>query len=118
MALLIEQALPLVRAVGDRGGEAITLNNIRSILFGEGDFAKASEHFEQALALRIQLGDRFGEVITRWWLATLYLRQAKQEKAVNELETALTLATRLQSPHASAIQQLLAQTQAAGNANS
>ncbi|MEZ4684346.1 MAG: tetratricopeptide repeat protein [Caldilineaceae bacterium] len=113
-----EQALPLRRAVGDRGGEATTLTNIGGILFEEGDFAKASEHFEQALAVQMQVGNRFEEVIIRWWLATLYLRQAEQEKALAELATALALATKIQSPHASAIQQLLAQTQAAGNTNS
>ena len=59
-----EQALPLYRQVGDRGGEATTLNNIGMVYDALGDKRKALDFFEQALPLSRQVGDRRGEATT------------------------------------------------------
>ena len=56
-----EQALPLIRQVGDRAGEATTLNNIGGVYAALGDKRKALDYYEQALPLRRQVGDRGGE---------------------------------------------------------
>ena len=46
-----EQALPLYRQVGDRGGEATTLNNIGMVYSALGEKQKALDYYEQALPL-------------------------------------------------------------------
>jgi len=46
-----EQALPLHKAVGNRAGEAATLNNIGGVYSDLGEQAKALEYYEQAARL-------------------------------------------------------------------
>ncbi len=55
------QALPLFLAVGDRGGEAITLNNIGLVYDSLGEKQEALNYYNQALPLRRAVGDRGGE---------------------------------------------------------
>ncbi len=55
-----------IGAVGDRGGEARTLNNLGGVYFNQGDLTRAKAYFGDALALQIQVGDSLGEVVTRW----------------------------------------------------
>jgi Flp pilus assembly protein TadD len=50
--------------VGDKGGEATTLNNLGSVYDDLGEKAKALEYYEQALPLRRQVGDKGGEAAT------------------------------------------------------
>ncbi len=52
--------------MGDRGGEATTLNNIGVVYDDLGDKRKALDFYEQALPLQRQVGDRWGERITRY----------------------------------------------------
>ena len=63
------------------------------------------------LALRTQVGDRFGEIVTRRWLGRLYRTDSHLAEAVAQLETAVEIATAVQSPHLTAVEQELAQTQ-------
>ncbi|MCB0256125.1 MAG: tetratricopeptide repeat protein, partial [Anaerolineae bacterium] len=58
------QALPLYRQVGDRSGEAVTLNNIGGVYDALGEKQEALRYYEQALPLRRQVGDRSGEATT------------------------------------------------------
>jgi CHAT domain-containing protein len=58
------QALPLIRAVGDKRGEATTLNNIGSVYDALGEKQKALEFYNQALPLRRAVGDKRGEAAT------------------------------------------------------
>ena len=50
--------------MGDRGGEATTLNNIGAVYDALGDKRKALDFYEQALPLQRQVGDRGGEATT------------------------------------------------------
>ena len=59
-----EQALPLSRQVGDRGGEARTLSNLGRMYSALGHQREALDFYEQALLLRRQVSDRWGEKIT------------------------------------------------------
>ena len=55
------EALPISRAIGDRSGEAVTLNNIGTGLsFTRGDAEGAGEVQRSSAALRA-VGDRNGE---------------------------------------------------------
>src|SRR5215475_11778391 len=53
-----QQALPICREVGDRAGEATTLNNIGMVYDRRGDGDSALRHYEQALPIRREVGDR------------------------------------------------------------
>ncbi len=59
-----EEALLLRRAIGDRSGEATTLNNIGGIYYSLGEKEKALGYYEQSLPLRSAVGDRSGEATT------------------------------------------------------
>ena len=59
-----EQALPIFREVGDRAGEAATLNNIGLVHDRRGDGQAALGYFEQALPIYREVGDRAGEAAT------------------------------------------------------
>ena len=59
-----EQALPIFREVGDRAGEAATLNNIGGCTHDRGDYQGALGYYEQALPIRREVGDRAGEATT------------------------------------------------------
>ncbi|MFI7600982.1 tetratricopeptide repeat protein, partial [Actinoplanes sp. NPDC049681] len=59
-----QQALPIRREVGDRAGEATTLNNIGSVYDGLGDPQQALTYYQQALPIRREVGDRAGEATT------------------------------------------------------
>ncbi|MGQ9909827.1 MAG: tetratricopeptide repeat protein, partial [Candidatus Flexifilum sp.] len=50
-----EQALTLRRAVGDRGGEAITCFNIGMLHYKLGDLDSAIAHVERCVELREQI---------------------------------------------------------------
>lgn len=56
-----DQALPLLRAVGNRAGEATTLNNIGGAHQNRGDLETALGYHDQALPLLRAVGDRAGE---------------------------------------------------------
>jgi tetratricopeptide (TPR) repeat protein len=59
-----EEAARLYSAMGDRSGEATTLNNIGSVYSDLGEKQKALSYFNQALPLRKAVGDRSGEATT------------------------------------------------------
>jgi tetratricopeptide (TPR) repeat protein len=52
------QSLHLSRALGDRGGEASTLNNIGNVYSALGEKQKALEYYSQSLPLSRAVGDR------------------------------------------------------------
>jgi tetratricopeptide (TPR) repeat protein len=76
------QALPILRVVGDRGGEAVTLNNIGLVYSDLGEKQKALDYYNQALPIRQAVGDRGGEAVALRNLASL-------NRAQNNLTTAL-----------------------------
>ncbi len=55
------QALPIVREVGDRGGEAATLNNLGAVYNASGDRQQALAYYNQALPIVREVGDRGGK---------------------------------------------------------
>ena len=53
-----------MREVGDRAGEAATLNNIGAVHDALGQRQRALEYYGQALPIRREVGDRAGEAAT------------------------------------------------------
>ncbi|MFM6404835.1 MAG: tetratricopeptide repeat protein, partial [Microcystis sp.] len=80
------QALPIRRAVGDRGGEATTLNNIGRVYDALGEKQKALDYYNQALPIRRAVGDRGGEATTLNNIGILYRDTKRPSEAIKNLE--------------------------------
>ena len=52
------EALELIRAIGQRPGEAHTLDSLANIYVKVGDYAAAISHYDQALTIHRELGNR------------------------------------------------------------
>src|SRR5262249_48423545 len=87
-----QQALPIYRQVGDRAGEAATLNNIGGVYDQRGDSENALHHYQQALPIRRQVGDRAGEATTLNNIAMVYYRRGDGENALHRYQQALPIA--------------------------
>ena len=85
------QALPIRREVGDRAGEATTLNNIGLVYDGLGERSQALEYYRQALPIRREVGDRAGEAVTRYNIAMIHRQLGELDRAVTELELVVEL---------------------------
>ncbi|MCL6750391.1 CHAT domain-containing protein, partial [Nostoc sp. CCCryo 231-06] len=85
------QALPLRRAVGDRAGEATTLNNIGAVYSALGEKQKALDFYNQALPLRRAVGDRSGEATTLNNIGGVYDDLGEKQKALDFYNQALPL---------------------------
>jgi tetratricopeptide (TPR) repeat protein len=83
------EALSVVRAAGDRRGEALTLNNLALALAKTGHDDAALDHFEAALAILRELDDeqREGQVFAN--LGLMHGRRGRREQAVGCLQVAL-----------------------------
>jgi hypothetical protein len=83
------QALAIFRRLGDRSGEAPTLNSLALALDAAGDTDAAVERFEQALTILRDEGDERheGRVIAN--LGFTMLRHGEDDRARDLLETAL-----------------------------
>ncbi|MFM6059286.1 MAG: CHAT domain-containing protein, partial [Microcystis aeruginosa] len=86
-----QQALSLRRAVGDREGEANTLNNIGVVYDDLGEKQKALDYYQQALPLSRAVGDRAGEAIILTGIGLVYRDQGKPEVAINSWEQSANL---------------------------
>jgi len=85
------QALPLLRAVGDRGGEANTLNNMGLVYDSLGEKSRALEYYNQALPLRRAVGDRRGEAATLAGIGAVYDDLGEKSRALEYFNQALPL---------------------------
>ncbi len=88
---LYEQALPLMREVGDRAGEATTLNNMALVYQQTGQPQQALKLYEQALPLRREMGNRAGEATTLNGLAYLYQDLNRYTEAEKAFEQSIVL---------------------------
>jgi CHAT domain-containing protein len=84
------QALLLKRAVGDRSGEARTLNNIGRVYADLGERQKALDYYNQALPILHAIGDRSGEARTLTNVGVVYYTSGEQ-KALDYYKQALPL---------------------------
>ena len=85
------QSLPLFRAVGDRGGEALTLSNIGGVYSQLGEQQKALEYYNQSLPLSRAVGDRSREALTLNNIGLVYSQLGEQQKALEYYNQSLPL---------------------------
>ncbi|GAB4523374.1 MAG: hypothetical protein OHK0046_36980 [Anaerolineae bacterium] len=85
------QALPLIRAVGDKRSEAATLNNIGEVYHNLGEPRRALEYLEQALPLQQAVGDRRGEAVTLHNIGSVYRKLGEPRRALEYYAQALPL---------------------------
>ena len=84
--------------MGNRAGEAATLNNMAVVYRATGEPGKALALYEQALPIMRQVGHRAGEAITCFNLAMLYRDRREFEQAVEYLRNAVQLKGQVQHP--------------------
>jgi CHAT domain-containing protein len=77
--------------VGDRSGEAVTLNNIGSLYSDLGEKQKALEYYSQSLPLYRAVGDRSGEATTLNNIGGVYSELGEQQKALEYYSQSLPL---------------------------
>ena len=87
----LNEALPLRRIVGDRRGEAQTLNNIGLVYQSLGETQKALENYNEALPIRRAVGDRSGEAITLNNIGGVYQSRGEMQKALEKFNEALPI---------------------------
>ena len=104
-----EQALPLRRQVGDKGGEATTLNNLGRRVYRPGRKQQALQYYEQALPLRRQVGDRGGESVTRYNIAMVYAGMGRLAEAEEQLQQVVALDEAIQHPDLESDWEMLAE---------
>ena len=86
-----EEAILLLRAVGDRRGEAATLNNIGGVYDALGEKQKALDYYNQALPIRRAVGDRRGEATTLNNIGAVYDDLGEKQKALDFYNQALPI---------------------------
>jgi tetratricopeptide (TPR) repeat protein len=87
----LTQALDIFRAVGDRAGEARTLNDIGAVYAALGEEQKALEYYTQALAIYRAVGDRAGEAGTLNNIGLVYFALGEKQKALEYYTQALDI---------------------------
>ncbi|MDG4768260.1 tetratricopeptide repeat protein [Solwaraspora sp. WMMD406] len=93
-----EEALPIAREVGDRAGEAVTLNNMGHVYDGLGDRRRALVFYEEALPISREVGDRVGEAVTRYNIAMVHRAEGNLDEAIGELELVVELDRQVDHP--------------------
>jgi tetratricopeptide (TPR) repeat protein len=94
-----EKALPIRREVGDRGGEATTLNNIGRVYDAQGRQQEALEYFEKALLIFREVGDRWGESILLANIGRVLDALGRTAEAVRYFELSVALDEELGHPN-------------------
>lgn len=95
-------ALSSVRALGDKRGEALVLNNL-GVAFTRRRMDEAAGYFEQALAIRRQIADLPGEAQTATNLADAYLRLERYDEALELLKRALEIQRQAANPYSEGV---------------
>ena len=83
------EALRLMREVGDRRGEAMTLTNMGTVYNSLSDPQKALDHLDQALTVWRAIGDRHLEAITLTINGSAYYALGEPQKALESYGLAL-----------------------------
>ena len=88
------QALPIMREVGDRAGEAATLNNIGAVYDSISQPQEAFKYLNQALPIRREVVDRAGEAATLNNIGGVYDSISQPQEALKYFNQALPIIDR------------------------
>ncbi|HYV03732.1 MAG TPA: CHAT domain-containing protein, partial [Blastocatellia bacterium] len=91
------QALSLRQEVGDRRGEAETLDDLGQLFDLSGDQQKALASYRQALGLRRAVEDRGGEAATLYNIARIEREKGNLDEARSHIEAACALVETLRT---------------------
>jgi CHAT domain-containing protein len=86
-----EQSLTITREIGDRAGEAQTLNNIGVVYESLGKYPEAIAQYEASLAITREIGDRAGEAKTLGNMGLLFEAQNDPVLAIIFLKQAINI---------------------------
>ncbi len=86
-----EQALVIVRAIGERQGEGAVLNNIGLVYDNLGQYPQALKYYEQSLVIGKEVGDKSGEGTTLNNIGEVYLNLGQYPQALKYYEQALVI---------------------------
>src|SRR5262249_20366598 len=90
--------LSVQREMGDRAGEATTLNNLGRVYSGLGNRQQALDYYQQALPVRREVGDRSGEAVTRYNIAMIHHGRGDLDSAISELWRVVELDRQVSHP--------------------
>jgi CHAT domain-containing protein len=91
------QALAIHREVGNRSGEAPTLNNIGGVYYDLGNHSEALNYYNQALPILQEVADRPTESATLANIALVYRDTNQPDKAITYWEDSLNILLSLRS---------------------
>ena len=86
-----EASLKIERELGDRAGEATTLNNIGNVYDAQGRWGEALAQHEASLQIVRELGDRAGEAGTLSNIGNVYDAQGRWGEALAQFEASLKI---------------------------
>jgi CHAT domain-containing protein/Flp pilus assembly protein TadD len=86
-----EEALKLCRAVGDNGGQAISLLGLGRVYLALGENQKALEYYSQSLPLFRAVGVRYLEAVTLNNIGLVYSELGEKQKALEYYTQSLPL---------------------------
>jgi tetratricopeptide (TPR) repeat protein len=92
------QALPIQREVGDRAGEAATLNNIALVSLDAGDAEGALASFLEVGEILREVGDRRNEGTLRSSVAMVLAQLGRVTEAIEQQRSAVQLAEATRDP--------------------
>jgi hypothetical protein len=87
----LNEALPILRVIGDRSVEGYTLQNIGTVYNSLGEAQKALDNFNEALSIRRALGERSEEVQTLLGIAQVEQKRGNLTHARQSLEQAISI---------------------------
>ena len=88
---LSEEALPIFREVGGRGGEGAVLSDLGQAYNSLGEVPRAIEFFEQSVAIFREIGGRSGEGTALIGLGQAYYALGEVRRAIDIYEQALAI---------------------------
>jgi CHAT domain-containing protein len=87
----LRQALALFRAVGDRRGEGVVINNLGLVYSSLGERQLALDSYQKALPFLRALGDRRREAYALHNIGMIFAEQGKRQEALEHFAQALPL---------------------------
>jgi CHAT domain-containing protein/tetratricopeptide (TPR) repeat protein len=86
-----EEALRLYRSIGDKRGEAVTLNNLSTVYYTLGETGQAFKSFNDVLTLFRAAGDKTGEASTLSNIGAVHYAIGERQEALKYFNEALPL---------------------------